>query len=86
MQFSNLRKIIINEPLWYLHSVVGTETAYGLDDEGVGVRVPVGSRIFSSSRPDRLWGPPNLQWVPGALFLGIKRPGREADHSPPASS
>jgi hypothetical protein len=23
-----------------------------------------------------------FQWVPGALFLGVKRPGREADHSP----
>jgi hypothetical protein len=39
-------------------SVVGIATGYGLDDRGVGVRVPV---IFSSpSRPDRLWGPPNL--------------------------
>jgi hypothetical protein len=36
-------------------------TAYGLDDWGVGVQVPVGSRIFSSPHcPDRLWGPPNL--------------------------
>jgi hypothetical protein len=26
--------------------------------------------------------PPN-QWVPGALSLGVKRPGREADHLPP---
>jgi hypothetical protein len=42
-------------------SSVGIESGYGLDDRGVGVRVPVGSRIFSSPRrPDRLWGPPNL--------------------------
>jgi hypothetical protein len=42
-------------------SVVGTATDYGLDDGGVGVRVPVGSRIFSSPRrPDRLWDPPSL--------------------------
>jgi hypothetical protein len=42
-------------------SVVGLETGYGMDDLGVGDRVPVGSRIFSSSRrPDRLWGPLNL--------------------------
>jgi hypothetical protein len=42
-------------------SVVGIATGYGLDDQGVRVRVPVGSRIFSSpSRPDRLWGPLNL--------------------------
>jgi hypothetical protein len=39
----------------------GIATGYGLDDRGVGVRVPVGSRIFSSPRrPDRLWGPPSL--------------------------
>jgi hypothetical protein len=42
-------------------SVVGIAIGYGLDDRGVGVRVPVGSRIFSSPRrPDPLWGPPTL--------------------------
>jgi hypothetical protein len=36
-------------------SAVGIATSYGLDDRGVGVRVPVGSRIFSSpNRSDRL--------------------------------
>jgi hypothetical protein len=41
--------------------VVGIVTSYGLHDSGVGVRVSVGSRIFSSPcRPDRLWSPPNL--------------------------
>jgi hypothetical protein len=29
---------------------------------------------------------PPIQWVPEALSLGVKRPGREADHSPPAST
>jgi hypothetical protein len=28
---------------------------------------------------------PLIQWVPRALSLGVKRPGREADHSPPTS-
>jgi hypothetical protein len=38
-------------------SAVDIAIGYGLDDTGVGVRVPVGSRIFSSPcRPDRLWG------------------------------
>jgi hypothetical protein len=42
-------------------SAVGIATSYRLDDQRVGVRDPVGSRIFiSKSRPDRLWGPPNL--------------------------
>jgi hypothetical protein len=41
--------------------VVGIVTGYGLDDRGVGFRVPLGSRIFPSPRrPNRLWGPPNL--------------------------
>jgi hypothetical protein len=36
-------------------SAVGIASGYGLDNRGVGVRVPVGSRIFSSPRrPDRL--------------------------------
>jgi hypothetical protein len=40
---------------------VGIATGYGLDDQGVGVQVTVGSRIFSSPRrPDRLWGPSSL--------------------------
>jgi hypothetical protein len=29
---------------------------------------------------------PPIQWVPGALSLGVKRPRREADHSPPSSA
>jgi hypothetical protein len=46
---------------WRRGSVVGIATGYWLGDRGVGVQVPVGSRIFSSSRrPDRLWGPQNL--------------------------
>jgi hypothetical protein len=42
-------------------SAVGIATGYRLDDKGSELRVPVESRIFSSScRPDQLWGPPNL--------------------------
>jgi hypothetical protein len=29
---------------------------------------------------------PPTQWVPGAPSPGVKQPGREADHSPPASA
>jgi hypothetical protein len=67
-------------------SSVGIETVYGQDDRGVGVRVPVRPRIFSSPRrPDWLWGPPNLLST-GALSPGVKRLGREADHSPPTNT
>jgi hypothetical protein len=42
-------------------SAVGIATGYGLDSRGVGFRVTVGSRIFSSPRrPGRLWGPPSF--------------------------
>jgi hypothetical protein len=42
-------------------SSVGIATNYGLDDEGVRFRIPVGERIFSSPcHPDRLWRPPSL--------------------------
>jgi hypothetical protein len=27
-----------------------------------------------------------MQWVPGALSLGVKQQEREADHSPPSSA
>jgi hypothetical protein len=50
--------------LWEYRSrdgAVGILTGYGLDAREIGVKVPVGSRIFSSPRrPDRIWGPPNL--------------------------
>jgi hypothetical protein len=29
---------------------------------------------------------PPIQWVSGALFLGIERLRRESDHSPPSSA
>jgi hypothetical protein len=38
-----------------------------------------------SPRPALGFTKPPIQWVPGALSSGIKGPGREADHSPPAS-
>jgi hypothetical protein len=38
------------------------------------------------SRPALGSTQPPIQWVPGALSREVKRPGREADHSPPTSA
>jgi len=55
-----------------------------------GVWVLAGAGNFSlhhcTSRPDLGPTQPLSQWVPGALALGVKRPGPEADHSPPSSA
>jgi hypothetical protein len=44
------------------------------------------SVIYMTSRP--VLGPtePPIQWVPEALSPEVKRPEREADHSPPSST
>jgi hypothetical protein len=39
-----------------------------------------------SSRPALGSTKPPIQWVPGAISLGVRRPGREADHSLPTSA
>jgi hypothetical protein len=39
-----------------------------------------------SPRPALGLTQPPKQGVPGALSPGVKRPGREADHSPPTSA
>jgi hypothetical protein len=70
-------------------SLVGIATGYGQDDRAVGVPSPgrVKNFLFSTlSRPALGSTQPPNQWVPGALPPGIKLPGREADHSPPASA
>jgi hypothetical protein len=58
-------------------SVVGLATGYGLDDRGVGVRVPVVVRIFSS--PSRQTGsgvhPASYRMGTGGSFPGSKAAG-----------
>jgi hypothetical protein len=45
------------------------------------------TNIFSSPQhPLQLWTRSPIQWVPGALYQEIKRPEREADHSPKSNS
>jgi hypothetical protein len=53
-----------------------------------GGSIPGGVGIFlfvTGSRPALGPTQPPIRWVPGALSPEVKRPGREADHSPPSS-
>jgi hypothetical protein len=50
---------------------------------------PGRGKIFFSSpkRPDGLWGPPSLLFNGyRGFFPGVKRPGRQINHSPPSSA
>jgi hypothetical protein len=54
---------------------------------GFESRQGLGIFIFTTeSRPNMEPTQPPIQRVPGALSLGVKRPGREADHSPPSTA
>jgi hypothetical protein len=71
---------------WYSRdSSAGIALGCGLDDRRSRVRFPgggLGIFLFTTA-PRTALEPtkPLIQWVPGALSLGVKRPGREADHS-----
>jgi hypothetical protein len=57
-----------------LDPFIGIATGYGLDDRRVGIRVPVGSRIFFSKSSRRSLGStqPPIQWVLVALSPRVK--------------
>jgi hypothetical protein len=46
---------------------------------------PGEGEIFRT-RPDWPWGPPSLLYNGYRSFQGVKRPGRDADHTPPSST
>jgi hypothetical protein len=64
------------------NNIVGIATGYGLDDEGVGIRVQWGQE-FSLLHVVQT-GPPSL--LSKGYRLGVMRQGREADNSPLASA
>jgi hypothetical protein len=68
------------------NSSVGIEMSYGLGGQG---SIPGRWKtFFFSTASIQALGPTQslIQWVPGDLSLGIKRQGREADHSPPSNT
>jgi hypothetical protein len=69
-------------------SSVGIGLGYFLEVRSSSVRFPEGLGIFLSTTASRTAlraTQPPIQWEPGALILGVKRPGREADPSPPTA-
>jgi hypothetical protein len=70
-------------------SSVGIALGYGLDDGVLGFDSRRGLGIFlftTASRTALGTTQAPIQWVTRALSLGVKRPGCEADHSPPSSA
>jgi hypothetical protein len=84
---------ILSSPVtswWSRDSSVGIATGYGLDDQGGGGSSSPGRvknvHFSISSSPALGSTQPPIKWVAGALPPGVKRQGREADHSPPTSA
>jgi hypothetical protein len=68
-------------------SSVGIALGYGLDDRGSRVRFSAGAGNFSLHHHVQNGSgahPASYRRILGALSLGIKRSGCEADHSPPS--
>jgi hypothetical protein len=84
--------ILYQNQLYYGHrksrdSSVDIATDYGLDDRMIGFRVPAGAEELSLRNRIQTGSgahPTSYPMGTGRLFpLGVKRPGREADHSHP---
>jgi hypothetical protein len=71
----------------FLISSAGISLSYGLDDRGSRVRFPGGgARNFSLYHRVENGSVAHPASYPTASSLGVKRPGREADHSPQTSA
>jgi hypothetical protein len=71
------------------NSSVGIALGYGLDNRGSGVRFPAEAGNFSlHHRVQNGSGvhPASYPMGTRGSFPGVKRPGRESDHSPPSSA
>jgi hypothetical protein len=68
-------------------SVGGWATGWTIGVLGFDSRRGLGIFLFTTVYRTAL-GPtqPPVQWLPGDLSLGVKWPGREADHSPPSNA
>jgi hypothetical protein len=63
--------------------------SYGLDERGIGDRFSAGTRDFPLLHSDQAGPgahPASYTMGTESSFPGVKRLGREADHSPPSSA
>jgi hypothetical protein len=70
-------------------SSVGIALGYELDDRGSRVRLPAGSGNFSLHHRFQNGSgahPASYPMATRGSFPGVRRPGCEADHSPPSSA
>jgi hypothetical protein len=79
--------VFVGSLKWETGQLIGIAVGYRLDDRGFESRQ--GLRIFlfttvsvTALEPTQ----PPVQWVPGAISVGVKRPERETDNSPPTSA
>jgi hypothetical protein len=78
---------VLHKRYYELRYLNGIAMGYGLDDQEFENRQGLGIFLFTTvSRP--ALGPTELpiQWIPGALSLGVKGQKRESDHSPPSNA
>jgi hypothetical protein len=77
-----ISRAVIAQSVWYWAATGQTIAVLWFDSQrGLGIF------LFTTASRTAL-GPtqPPIQWVLGSLSLGIKRPGRAADHSRPSSA
>jgi hypothetical protein len=88
VSFSSLTKLKITLILYESRdSSVGTALGYGLDSQGSKVLLPAGNfSLHHCIQTGSGAHPASYPMVSGALSLGVKRLGCEADHSPPPSA
>jgi hypothetical protein len=76
------------QTLCILESSVSMAISFRFEERGVGIRVPIVTRIFlffKLSRPALRPTQPLIKWVPRAISPGVNRQQRKANHSSQAN-